>query len=101
MRREKGIVVSACGHDNKIDKIAICLFEGFTNHYNDNKNTNTYCDMLNTLELAGNFWIYAKIVPENTPFSFTMLMPDKFPDIKLKMGGREIQKILREIENQE
>jgi len=101
MSSGKSIVVTAYGHDDVIDKIAISTFDCSSGHYMDNENAHTYCDMLNALEFNGNSWVYAKVVPENTPFSLIDLIPVKFPEIILAMNDGGIQKVLREIDKQD
>lgn len=98
MNSAKSIVVTAYGHDDIIDRIAVSSFDSTARHYRDDENAHTYCDMLNALEFSGNSWVYAKVVPENTPISLVDFQPVKFPEIILSMDDRSIQKIFREID---
>ena len=97
----KSIVVTAYGHDDVVDKIAICTFESSSSHCGGDENFHTYCDMINALEISGNKWIHAKVVSENTPFSISDLAPVKFPEMILDMDDRAIQKVFREIDSQD
>ena len=94
------IVVTAYGHDNVIDKIAISSFdESSSGYYRKNENAQTYCDMINALELNGNSWVFAKIVPENTPFPLSFFLPFTFPKVILSLDDKTIQKVFREIDD--
>jgi len=91
-------VITAYGHDNVIDRIAVSSFEGSgSRHWGNENNAQTYCIMLNALEFSGTSWASARIVPENTPFLLAGLLPFKFQEILLAMDGRSIQKVLAEI----
>jgi flagellar motor switch protein FliG len=94
MDDKKSIVVTTYGHGKIIDKIAVSLFE---NH----ENSCTHCDTINSLELKGDAWIFAKILSENTYYGLDVFLPLKFSDIILKLDNRAIQKILKEIDPQE
>ena len=102
MSREREIVVTAYGHDKVIDKIAISSFDESSSRqsYNSEKNAETYCDMINSLEVKEGSWVFAKIVSENTPFDLKMLFPFKFEEVLLLLDARAIQKVLREIKTQ-
>jgi len=96
----RDLVITVYGHDKTIDKIAVCAFDkpySFFHGYNDSDATN-YCDTLNSLELNGNLWVYAKIVSENKPFTLDLLLPLEF-DIFLKLDDKSIQKVLREVDS--
>jgi hypothetical protein len=96
------IVITVYGHDRIIDKIAVNSFDRAINQYERGKDSNAkaYCDTINSLELKGNSWVFAKIVPGNAPFSLDSLFPLKF-DIILKLDDLAIQKILREVNSLE
>jgi hypothetical protein len=85
MGNGRDIVITAYGHDRKIDKIAVSAFDSALNHYGDSDDSNarTYCDTINNLELNGKSWVFAKIVPENAPFSPDAFVPLKFDIIDL------------------
>ena len=95
---EKTVVVTVYGHDNLIDKIAISLFDNLSLHYQGNSDAKTYCDMFNSLEFSGENWVYAKAVPQNTPFSLNDFIPAKFPELILSMEDRSLQKVFREVD---
>jgi len=100
------IVVTTYGHDDVIDRIAISTFSNSPGSspygYNqENKNAQTYCDMLNALEFGGNTWVFAKVVPENTPFPTNILVPVKFSEILFNLHDRAIQKVLREMDSRD
>ncbi|MDR0998065.1 MAG: hypothetical protein LBL70_03280 [Treponema sp.] len=100
MGNGRDIVITAYGHDKNIDKIAISAFDSAVNNYgySNDSNAGTYCDTINSLELNGNSWVFAKIVPENAPLSLDSFVPLKF-DIILKLDNTAIQKMLREIDS--
>jgi flagellar motor switch protein FliG len=102
MSDRKGVVITTYGHNRTIDKIAVSLFEdaetGYRNQASDAKN---YCDTINALELSGDSWVFAKILSENTQYSLDGLIPLRFSDVIVKLDGKDIQKILREVDNHE
>jgi flagellar motor switch protein FliG len=103
MSNGRDIVITAYGHDDRnIDKIAVSAFDSVVNHYgySNDSNAGTYCDTINSLELNGNSWVLAKIVPENAPFSLDAFVPLKF-DIILKLDNFAVQKTLREVDVQD
>ena len=97
----RDIVITVYGHDKTIDKIAASVFEKPVNYYgySSNSDAETYCDMLNSLELNGNSWVYAKIVSENAPYTLDLLLPLEF-DIFLRLDDLAIQKVLRMVDSQ-
>ena len=92
------IVVTANGHDYIIDKLTISIFDSNSRYGSDEQNANTYCDMINSLELKKGSWIIAKSVDENTPFYLNTFFPFSFKEVMLKLDNRAIQKVLREID---
>ena len=93
------IVVTAYGHDCVIDKLAISIFtEG---RYGKESNSDTYCDTINSLELKKGSWVIAKRVNENAPFYLNTFFPFNFDEVMLKLDNRSIQKLLREINNED
>ena len=98
----KDVVVTAYGHEKIIDRIAISNFEGVSGRYGNRGNAETYCKMINALKLEGDSWVFAKIVPENTPFDLYSVVPGRlFSDLILNMDDRAVQKVLREVDTQE
>ena len=101
----KSIVVTAYGHKNVIDKIAVSLFDKYqTNHYRDEyneANAITYCNAINRLKLEGESWVFAKIIPENAHYSLNYFFPSTFDSIILELDDKAVQKVLREIDSQE
>ena len=98
MNNEKSIVITTYGCNERIDKIAISLFDNSQIFYSKNGNAQTYCDMMNSLEIGGDSWVFAKLVPQNTPFSLNIMIPFNFPKLLLSIDNRAIQKILREVD---
>jgi flagellar motor switch protein FliG len=92
----RDIVLTIYGHDDAVDKIAVSLFDS-------GSNSRTYCEMINALKTGKNPWVYAKVVPENTPFNPNMFLPNRyaFSDLMLKMDNRTIQRVFSKIESQE
>jgi hypothetical protein len=101
MEIERNIVITAFGHDRTIDKIAVSSFDKAVDRYSSsNANADAYCATINSLELNGNSWVFAKIVPENVQHPVDSFFPLKF-DIILKVDDIAIQKIMREIDSQD
>jgi flagellar motor switch protein FliG len=102
MSNRKGVVITTYGHNRTIDKIAVSLFEdaetGYRNQISDAKN---YCDTINALKLSGDSWVFAKILSENSQYALDGFIPLQFSDVIIKLDGKDIQKILREVDNSE
>ena len=100
---KRSVVVTAYGHDKVIDQIAVSTFESSSmNSYRDdqNENANTYCAMINALELNDGKWVLAKLVSENTPFSPWDLLPGgSFSEMILALNDRSLQKVFRELDS--
>jgi hypothetical protein len=103
MSSEKELVITAYGHDNVIDKISVSYFSSSSSHwqYRNDSDANTYCKMINNLELVGASWIFAKIIPENTPIDLSLFLPLRFSDLILRLTDRTLQKVFRELDSQE
>jgi flagellar motor switch protein FliG len=95
----KSIVITAYGHDKTIDKIAVSSFD-CSNNYGNDSGAGTYCKTINSLELNGNSWIFAKVVSENTQYSLGSFLPLKI-DVILKLDDRVIQGLLRDVNSQD
>jgi flagellar motor switch protein FliG len=96
MGRENTIVVTAYGTGDVIDRIAISMFESEFD-WRKSDNARTYCVMTNSIELSDDKWVFAKIIPANTPFSLEELQPVKFHKVILNLEDRSLQKVIREI----
>jgi flagellar motor switch protein FliG len=92
MAEKRDIVVTAYGHNQIIDRLTISTFS------NDSENANSYCSLINSLDLKENSWVIAKIVNENTPFDLQTFFPCNFHDVILKLDNRSVQKVIWEIE---
>ncbi|GHV51614.1 hypothetical protein AGMMS49579_07300 [Spirochaetia bacterium] len=103
MNNGKTLVVTAYGHNKAIDKIVVSSFESPGTGYYNNPGSDavTYCDTINSFELKGESWVFAKIISENRQYSLGMFLPMRFSDIILKLDNMAIQKILRELDSQE
>ena len=98
----KSVVITAYGHEKTIDKIAVSLFDKPESGYyssNNVPNAKTYCDTINSLELKGDSWVFAKVISENTPFTLDALLPITF-SLFLRLDDRSIQKVLRNLDSQ-
>jgi len=93
----KDIVVTAYGHKDAIDNIAVSLFDKPETGHDD---AETYCDALNKLKLEGESWVFAKIVSENTQYPLDAFSPIKF-DTLFELDERSIQRVLRETDCRE
>jgi hypothetical protein len=100
----RDIVITAYGHDNIIDKIAVNSFNSSDHFYDglydrhDSTDAETYCKTINNLELIGNSWIFARSVSENDQYSLESFLPLKF-DVILKLDNKAIQTMLRHIDS--
>jgi hypothetical protein len=102
MSTGKDIVVTAYGHDRSIDKFAVSFFDRAANNNEPGNDSNAqiYCDTINKLELNGNRWVLAKIVPGNTPCAWESFIPLTF-NIIAELDDRAVMKIMRELDSQE
>jgi hypothetical protein len=94
----KSLVITAYGHNKTIDKIAVSSFDNCCYHGNES-NAETYCNAVNSLELKGDTWIFAKIISEHTQYSPDTFFPLRF-DMITTLDDRAVQKVLREIDSQ-
>lgn len=97
----RSIVITAYGHDDVIDKIAVSAFEGSSNYYRNDEDAKTYIEMINALELKEKNWVHARIAPENTPLSLKLFLPIDFAKIILEIDGKALQKVFREVDNRD
>ena len=100
-------VITVFGHDKTIDKIAVSSFDAPVSHnvyshydYSDNSPAAAYCDTLNSLDLNGDSWVFAKAVSENTQYALDSFLPVKF-DLLLKLGDRALEKVLLEADKRD
>jgi hypothetical protein len=93
----KNIVVTVYGQNRTIDKISVCIFDelSYSSSYTDN-----YCNTINSLDLKGNAWVYAKKIEANCPYSLDSFLPIKFSDEILKLDDKAIQLVLRKVDSQ-
>jgi hypothetical protein len=103
MDNRKAIVVTVYGHNKTIDKIAVSLFEISESFYRGNQSYDAeiYCNTINTLELEGDSWIFAKTLSENTQYELDVLLPLKFSDVIMKLDNLTVQEVLRRFNFQE
>jgi len=95
-REDKNMVVTAYGHDRRIDKISVSLFDCSND---GDQNVENYCTTINNLELKDNNWIYAKLISQNTPYFLHAFIPLQFNDIIQKLDHRALEKVIRETDN--
>ena len=102
MSNRKSIVITAYGHNKNIDRISITIFDEFGDNPND-FNAETYCNNLNSIELEGNAWVFAKNIEENIQYVLDSFIPksylNQFENILLKLDDKAIQKVLRECDS--
>jgi flagellar motor switch protein FliG len=103
MDNRRTIVVTAYGHSKTIDKIAVSLFEISGHFYRDSQSYDAeiYCNTINTLELEGDSWIFAKTLSENTQYEMEVLLPLKFSDVIMKLDNLTVQEVSREFDFKE
>ena len=94
---ETTIVITAHGHERVIDKIVVSLFDKPCYSSSANTNAETYCKIINDLELQNNKWISAKIISENRQYSLDELLALSL-DVLLELEDRTIQTILRRVD---
>jgi flagellar motor switch protein FliG len=103
MGNRKDIVVTAYGHNRTLDKIAVNLFETSETNYRNNQDSDAdkYCDTINSLELNGDSWVFAKILSENKKYALDIFLPVNFSDMIMRLDNIAVQKVLKEIDPQE
>jgi hypothetical protein len=104
MSDKKEMVVTAYGHDNVIDKIAVSSFDGSTGkdwQYKYESDAQTYCKTVNGLKLMEGSWVYARIVPENTPVALDLFLPSRFSVLIQKTTDKVLQKVFMKIDKEE
>jgi len=89
---DKNIVVTTFGHDRIAKKLSVQIFD-------NEQNAETYCDMINSLELENGSWCAANIVEEKTSFDLELFLPFSLENILLRLNNRSIQKVFREIDS--
>jgi flagellar motor switch protein FliG len=97
MSNAKSTVATVYGHNKTIDRIAVSLFDRSDNE----TNATTYCETINSLELKGDSWLYAKIISENEQYSLDAFLPVNFQEMIMKLDNIAIQNTLREVDAQE
>jgi flagellar motor switch protein FliG len=102
MGGRKTLVITAYGHDKTVDKIAVSSFDrpDAYSGYPDDSNAERYCGAVNSLELKGDSWIYAKIISENTQYALDVFSLANF-EVLLEMDDRAIQRVLREVDTRD
>jgi flagellar motor switch protein FliG len=98
MSEKRDIVVTVNGHNQIIDRLTISTFSSYIGY---RENADSYCSLINSLELKENSWVIAKIVKENTPFDLQTFFPCNFQNVILKLDNISVQKVLRKIEKYE
>ena len=101
MSDSRNIVVTAYGHEYKIDKLSISIFYDNSSYSYEGNNATTYCDKINSLELKKGSWVVAKVVYENALFDLEPFFPFTFEDVILNLDNIAIQKVLREIDSKD
>ena len=99
MSWENKMIVTVYGHGDTIDKIAISNFEE-SSRFRYDENSRIYCNTINKLELREG-WVFAKAVPENTPFSLNILLPIRFEKMILNLDDRELRKIVEYLDRKD
>jgi hypothetical protein len=95
---DKVIVLTMYGTEKSITGISIGLFEKYS--YSGNDHVLNHCKNINELALENKKWIHASIIEENG--IITLKKPlEMNMGIFLSLDDRSIQKIFREIDNQE
>jgi len=99
MSKKSKIVITTYGHERKIDRISVNIFD--ENYFGEVKNESaeTYCASINSIELKSDAWIHAKIVSINIPYFQHNFIPFNFSDLILKLDDIAIQCIIGEIDN--
>jgi len=102
MGKGKDIVITAYGHKDAIDNIAVSLFEKpeYDQYGYYESNADKYCNALNKLKLEGESWVLARVISENALYSIDAFCPVKF-EIILELHDRSLQRVIREINSLE
>jgi hypothetical protein len=95
-------VITVYGHDEIIDKISFNSFDISEKKVDDLQITDAevYCNHVNSLELTGNSWVFAKEISENRQYRLDSFLPLKF-DVIVKLNDGAIQKVMREVDSQD
>jgi flagellar motor switch protein FliG len=56
----------------------------------------TYCNVINSLELKDDSWAFAKILDENSQYPLGLFLPLKFSDVIIQLDNMAVQKVLKE-----
>ena len=100
MGNEKSIVVITYGHEKTIDKISISLSDSYGSRYGKFNPEESFCKLINSLELKEDAWIYARTIEENNQYSLKSFFPSaKFNDVFFLLDNRSLQKVLREVDS--
>ena len=98
--KEKSIVLTAYGHEKTIDKISISLLCSSSYGFGKMNSAESFCKLINSLELKNERWIYARTIEENKQYSLNSFFPsEKFEDIIPLLDDRSLQKVLRELDS--
>jgi flagellar motor switch protein FliG len=97
MSNDKVIVLTAYGHGEQIDRLAVNLFDSSSEF--GSEDAETYCQTLNELELKDDNWIVAKIAEKNFQYpADELLKPEKLTNLLPRLDDRAIQLMLQEVE---
>ena len=101
MYNKNHIVVTAYGHEKTVDKMSVSLFEESPRYrFGKLNSVESYCKSINSLELKGDAWIFARIIEENEQYSINSFLPSvKFIDMIPLLDNRSIQMVLREVDS--
>jgi len=102
MCKEKSLVVIAYGHEKTIDKISISLLDSSSYRHGKLNSVESFCKLINSLELKNEKWIYARTIEENNQYPLKSFFPStKFEEVIPLLNDRSIQKVLREIDSKD
>jgi hypothetical protein len=100
MNSNETIVITACGHEKAVDRIAVSLFDTPEIGRHES-NARIYCDNTNSLELRVGAWIFSRTVSENIQYALEAFFPSKLQfDSILNLDDWVIKKMLREADAQ-
>lgn len=91
------LVLTSYGHGNVIDRISVNPFSGSERKSSDS-NAFLYCQVMNSLKLTENKWIFTKVISENTPYSMYYFLREIFSEIILNLDNNTIKDVILEID---
>ena len=92
MTCEETIIITVYGHQNKINKLTVKMM--------CDSDIEHYCNTVNDLKINDKFWVYARIISQDSYYTLDDIRRPDFERI-LKLDDELITKVMRETDSQE